>query len=185
MKIVSLYIRQILCAIAVLLLSNLTTSAFAQGSSDKQVTRFKKIDHIFDIDPDRCYLITIKDSICENNIWYIRRYALSSITRKSKLSAVVVHESTSGSIETNDPELQWKLLPEGEEWQMLAVSNNRYLRADGSNLSTNANAATNWSISEVGCGMFYLMNPEDSRYLATNVATLKECYFGCYLDGSI
>ena len=182
MKISELHFCQILCLGLMLLLGNFTTPVSAQNQTENVSQRFKRVRHLQDIRSGAEYLVTIRDSIIEYKVWVHKWFALSSIADSKKLSAVTVQECAQDYIDTDDETLQWKLVSVEGKWQLISLSNNRYLYADGTNLSTNAKKVTNWDLYPVGDGAFYLKNLLEDRCLATNMTNSTTCHFGCYKD---
>ena len=141
-----------------LLLGNFTAQVSAQNQTESVSQRFKRVRHLQDIRSGAEYLVTIRDSIIEYKVWVRKKFALSSTADGKKLSAVAVQECAQDYIDTDDETLQWKLVSVDGKWQLVSLSNNRYLYADGTDLSTNAKKVTRWDLDSVGDGSFYLKN---------------------------
>lgn len=167
-----------------LLLGNFTAQVSAQNQTENVSQRFKRVRHLQDIRSGAEYLVTIRDSIIEYKVWVHKRFALSPVADGKKLSAVTVQECEQDYIDTDNETLQWKLVSVDGKWQLVSLSNNRYLYADGTDLSTNAKKVTNWDLDPVGDGSFYIKNQQEDRCLATNMTNSTTCYFGCYKAGS-
>lgn len=164
------------------LLCTLTLPLYAQGEIDVAKWQFDRIYDIQDIDADREYVISIRDSIKDGGKWIYKRFALSAKANKKKLKATVITEVSEGHIETSDTSLIWHFRRDEDKWQLVSSRDNRSVLSQGTDLCTTDKGGTKWNIIPVGDGSFYFRNDTEGRCLGTNMTSGTSCYFGCYLN---